>query len=437
MGILFFVPLFFVPLAYNQFELQKLIILRASIEALFAIYILWTISQKRPIVKWGVLSRSVVGFLAVMYLASLLGVDFGQSFLGNYWRGQGFFTLLHYFMFYVVVSSYGDYGLREKDLFMPLVLAGTAASFMGVLQFFQYNFVLTGVDLLNFRYHVVFGNPNFFGAFLALVAPIAVWNYIKSKNICWLIEIFTILFGLFLSGSRGALLAAVLGAGMFFVKNIKVNKYLIIISAILFTVIGLFFYSNNRTSIYENRGQIWGSAIKAFFAQPILGYGMENFDTIFKERSVGSPMEFIYVDKVHNEILETAVAGGIIGLIFYLSILFIFFNRVYILFKEGNENALLITGVFAAFLVVSLTNVLSVTAYLVFWTLLSIVNFQDGKILVFKVSKLAGVATLILMLVLIIFNFRYMMADIEFAKGTGRAYGIFPFERIYIPYETK
>lgn len=422
---LFLVPLFYNPLTYNEYELQKLIILRASLEALFAIYILWTISQKRPIVKWGTMTKAVLGFVVTMYLASIMGVDFGQSFLGNYWRGQGLFTLLHYLMLYILVSNSGDFGLSLKDIFLPLVASGVLVSLGAV---FQFVLIWTGGEtpplqyLFNGRYHVVFGNPNFFGAFLALLVPVVSWYFITTKKKYWLIAGAIMLFGIVLSGSKGALIGAVFGCiAVLGKRTINIIKVIMII--ILCVV---FLYSNNRESVYESRTAIWESGIRAFAQKPILGWGMENFDDAYKLGVKDNWLSEIYVDKAHNEIIEVMVAGGIVGLAFYLLLLVNFFKRAQLLLK----------GVMVSFILISFTNVISVTSYLFFWILLGLAGKEDN-VVNFKTSKILGALTVVLLVILILFNCRYMLADVDFKNGSGKAYQIFPFERLYIDWENK
>ena len=81
-------------------------------------------------------------------------------------------------------------------------------------------------------------------------------------------------------------------------------------------------------------------AIKGFQERPILGWGQENFNYVFnKNYDPGMWGQEQWFDRTHNVILDWLVAGGILGLLAYLSI---FFSTLYYVWR-GKTNSFSIT----------------------------------------------------------------------------------------------
>lgn len=437
--LIFIIPFFFVPQTYNAFELQKVILFRITVEILFAIYVFWSISRKKPIVKWGLLEWIFLVFLGLMYLSSFFGADFSQSFLGEYYRGQGFFTLIHYFLFFLIISGSREFGLESRDLFLAVSSSAVLLASVAVIQFILYNLGFD-VGLFNGRYHVVFGNPNFFGAYLGVAV-----SFVSD-----IFALALLFMGVILSGSRGALLAGLLGFGamcyLSYLRGIS-KKVLAALGAVLILALGIFFYANSRVSVYENRGTIWEVGFRAFMKRPILGWGLENFEYAYNASLMQGEtwLKGVRVDKAHNEILEVMVSGGVLGLLAYLSLLTVFFKEAFkILRIDKGLGVFLISGAISFFLV-SLTNVLSVTSYIIFWMMMGIAGIwrASGEVQYRYGKVLAGV-TIVSLLFLVVFNFRMMVADHYFFKGlSSEAAGLggkadfeaaadmFPWERVY------
>lgn len=405
--LLIFLPLFFIPQAYNKYELAKVLLFRAYVDLIFIILIFKILSQKRPIVKSPLLSWGKVGvaagvFLGVSYLASVLGVDFGQSILGTYFRNQGMITMLHYAMFFVILSS-----LEKEDfeaIFNGLLGGAMLVAFLVLVQFILVR--LTGEAIG--RYHLTFGNPNFLGAYLAICMPIGVWRALKDKRI-WA-GVILMMVGIVLSGSRGAMGGGAVGAGLVGLSYLRSLGYLSkIMIGITAVVIIVFLYANNRGSLYEDRLTIWGAGVRAFGQRPVLGWGVENFEYAYKAVVREPWLLDVKVDKAHNEIIEVMVASGLAGVLAYLFLLGIIFKYL------NNPGRV----VLASFIVLSLTNVLSITAYIVFWVLagMAAVNEQNRK--EFLVSKAALVLMAVICAYLLYINIENVWRDIMLRNDLG------------------
>lgn len=419
--LLFFLPLFFIPQAYNKYELSKVLLFRAYIDLLFLILIFGSIAHKRPIVKWGRVGVGVGLFLGVSYLASVIGVDFGQSVLGTYFRNQGMITMLHYVMFFIVLSS-----LERADfeaILNGLLGGGIIVAGLVLGQFLLNTFGIMEVDLFNGRSHLTFGNPNFLGAYLAICMPIGVWKLVNVRATTrvaptiWLIAVILMIIGIILSGSRGAILGAGVGMGMLVLSHLKSLGYLSKNGRLKMGSVGLivaiiavtFFYVNSRASLYEDRGTIWGAGVRAFVQRPVLGWGVENFEYAYKAVVKEPWLLTVKVDKAHNELIEVAVGSGVVGLAAYIFLIVIIFKNLNLLGRV----------VLASFIVLSLTNVLSVTAYVVFWILAGMAAVNEENRKEFRVNRVVLVLMAIVCVYLLMFSIENVRHDIMLRNALG------------------
>ncbi len=73
----------------------------------------------------------------------------------------------------------------------------------------------------------------------------------------------------------------------------------------------------------SSRLQIWTMAVQGIKERPILGWGQESFNYLFyKYYSPAMYTQEPWFDRAHNVLLDWLVAGGILGLITYLSLFF-------------------------------------------------------------------------------------------------------------------
>jgi len=83
----------------------------------------------------------------------------------------------------------------------------------------------------------------------------------------------------------------------------------------------------------------WQGAYEGFKDKPLLGYGYENFYQVFDKnfnsviyRKAGS---VVWFDRAHNMIFDRLITGGLIGLLFYLSLLF---TPLFFLWRHFRRN---------------------------------------------------------------------------------------------------
>jgi tetratricopeptide (TPR) repeat protein len=116
---------------------------------------------------------------------------------------------------------------------------------------------------------------------------------------------------------------------------------------------------------------------KGFRERPILGWGQDNFILVFSkyyEPALWNREQWF--DRSHNVFLDWLIAGGILGLLAYLSL---FASGLYALWKNArftfNEKSVL-TGLLAAYFFQNLFTFDNLTSYLLFVSVLGFVSTQ-------------------------------------------------------------
>ena len=183
---------------------------------------------------------------------------------------------------------------RERD--QLLVVAGGAlaglliAAVHGLVQqqlgvFSTEGFVAEG-EVVG-RIYGSFGHPNFYGAFLAGLIPLAVavvFQSSLSRSLRWLA-----LSALVLSYARGAIIGLVAGAVLW----LAVLRPRLAITVVVATVIAAValapaslkerFDPGASGSDVTLRSDIWSSALAIYAERPILGTGLDNFPVAYQE----------------------------------------------------------------------------------------------------------------------------------------------------------
>ncbi len=314
---------------------------------------------KRPLVI------AVSVFAVIFLLSCLFAYDVHAAFWSNYERGEGGFQVLHYYLFFLLLTFFLTDEKQWKMLFRfslgaagLMILYGLAANF-GATQFIG-PYVGGGIPagffhkLLDGRFQGSLGNPAYVAPYLIFSMFYAAYLWVSGK---WgkkikslahigygvLIAIFFLFF--IASQTRGAFLG--LGAGI-----LVFLLYLLIFSKgaarswsggillVLFLLVGGAYVERNSSFVQnlpagrllqistsdasaQTRLWVWGEAWKGFLDRPILGWGPENFapvyDKYFDPRFyvVGQQGE-TWFDRAHSVFFDYLAETGALGLLAYL-----------------------------------------------------------------------------------------------------------------------
>ncbi|MCD6412674.1 MAG: tetratricopeptide repeat protein [Elusimicrobia bacterium] len=187
------------------------------------------------------------------------------------------------------------------------------------------------------RHFSTFGNPNFFGAWLAGMSAIPIAYFLKTKNFIFILIYIAVVINAWLTGSKGSILglggatlSSVLLIALYsgYVNRKKAVKYLKILSPLfLVIVVGAIVVLGNPTS-YKFRIFTWSGGIEMLKKHPVAGTGIGSFKEVYP---LFRPPEIFFIegkhntetDHFHNEFLEIFYDEGFIGIGIFLLILFI------------------------------------------------------------------------------------------------------------------
>ena len=404
---LFIVPLIPFLVAGNfffPFITTKAFVWRVIIEIIFSAWILLALLSEEYRPKKSVILYSIAAFLVVIGLADLFGAAPLKSFWSNFERMEGYVTLLHLSMFFVVVSSV----FREVD-WKRWWNTSLVASFLMVLYCV---FQLIGINEIHqggVRLDGTLGNAIYLAVYMLFhifIATLLMWREWHKVSLRWVYGILILLQTtiLYYTATRGAILGLLGGLFIMALLNVfnldqkekLVRKLSIGVLAFLVILVGVFFVARNTNFVTsspvlsrfsslnfneiktQGRYFVWPMAIEGVKEHPILGWGQENFNYIFNEHYTPEMYKLEpWFDRAHNIFLDWLVVGGILGLVAYLSL---YATLLYVIWKKdtgfSHAEKSILTGLIAAYFFHNVFVFDHLISYILFFSLLSYVNFR-------------------------------------------------------------
>jgi O-antigen ligase len=293
-------------------------------------------------------TRNVIPWIAGLYLICLIVGYLRTNFTSlNY---HAFVPqLFGVLFFFIIVQRAGT--IKIKTIISILLISLTFAVTYGILQFLNFDLVSWNTNLPREGVVSFFGNKNFLGIYLLLIAPLAIYSPAIVAN--KLLRIPGVVLGtgsvlvLVLSYSRGALvsffIAAVMIVSLMFVFNrytnttLKVRVVPLIILFSILTVTLLFMPDQIKTDFqnlitnkeYQHRIACNTAAIRIITDNPLWGIGVGNFTVA--ARAISDPTLFFgdpntLLTHVHNDFLEIWVEQGILAFVLFISIIIVMFG---------------------------------------------------------------------------------------------------------------
>jgi len=188
------------------------------------------------------------------------------------------------------------------------------------------------------RFQGIWNHPNTMGSFCMISYPIFLWKYARSSvQGKWLISIlFIITVGLhILTGSRGSILASLIGISIWFIvrrKNVKLFLYLGISSFVLLLILALNPSRFEREEKPESftyltgRTEFWKAALVLIKEKPIFGYGYDVEGKVWQDPRFNNPKLYLWSGSartsLHNGYISVAIGVGIFGFLIWCILLF-------------------------------------------------------------------------------------------------------------------
>ena len=340
------------------------------------------LTNKQESVRLTYLHWILFSFLAIMSLAGILGVNPHNSFFGTFFSSVSIVLLLTLGIFACLVSEF----TRRNSDFLRRVLTGVFIS--GVIVAF-----ISYLPLLGSKWQLLvlsqngstLGNSSFAGTFLLFVVGFGAYLAITArgwrKRMLFIVGLLVVLAcpiffnadfwrgTVFLSDiirspilasgeAQGALLGVLVSVFVAFslwlgnsrkITSKVIGTVLLLVCAISITV-GYAKLISPQSKVHQQFAEVksgtrfvfWDIAQQAVVEKPVLGWGFENYQTVYQKYFDPIIFETGYshdqwVTNPHNIVYDMAVSSGIIGLLGYM-VLLGFVCIVFIYFARNKEG---------------------------------------------------------------------------------------------------
>jgi O-antigen ligase len=395
-----FIPFFVWGVFFFPFITTKAFLFRFIIEIIVAAWaILALISpQYRP--RKTMLIYAIGIFFLIIGAADLFGMEPWKSFWSNFERMEGYVALLHLGAFFLVISSI----FNEND-WKRWWQTNLLASFLMVI---YCAFQLGGAITINqggARVDGTLGNASYLAVYMLVHIFIALflwWRSKSSSRYLYLILIALQTWILYFTATRGAILGLLGGLLLTALLNVRsqipaMRKVSFSVLGVLIILIGGFFALRNSPLVTGSpvlsrfasisteelksggRAFVWPMAVEGIKEKPILGWGQDNFNYVFNEHY--NPKMYNlepWFDRAHNIFLDWGIAGGVLGLLSYLSLYVV---ALYLLWKSlfSYEEKAILTGLMAAYFFHNFFVFDQLISYIFFFSFLAFIHFNSLK----------------------------------------------------------
>ena len=348
LGLILLTPFVITPGTIFPFVVGKALWSRSLIEAVVALWAVLALADPayRPPRSW-VLVALAAG-LAVSLLAAAFGVSLQHSLWSSYERMQGLVDGAHWVAFAVVLAAVLRSAAAWRALLSASACAGTAMACLVIARHWQLEvpFYGTAPEPYLPRMGGPLGNPTFLGAYLLtnlmLALGLAARAWRRAGGLLWTAAAALQLWGLALAGSVGAF--AGLGAGLGFAalagavlargRARWAGAAVLVALGASALALGLRFVDPGRAAApgidlpavryvagvnlhrpsVQSRLAAWEAGLEGFAERPALGWGPENFATVFGRFASGYGAVAEPHDQAHGKLVEVAATAGAAGL---------------------------------------------------------------------------------------------------------------------------
>src|SRR3990172_3789392 len=218
-----FIPFLVSSSLFFPFITTKAFAWRIIVEIVFAAWLLLAFLDTAYRPKKSLILYSILGFLAIIGLADIFGITPIKSFWSNFERMEGFITLLHLGMFFLVISSV----FKEID-WKRWWNVSLAASFVMVLYSVLQIIGLKTINQGGVRVDGTLGNAIYLAVYMLFhifIASLFMWRERKNVVLRWVYGLLILAQAsiLYYTATRGAILGLLGGLLVIAILNIR-NK---------------------------------------------------------------------------------------------------------------------------------------------------------------------------------------------------------------------
>lgn len=362
--LLFLLQFVYAPVGNSFFEGSKVLVAELLIALLGAVIFL-----RKSTLSLHNYKRSFLYALGVIFVISLVHVITDQSktvLFGNIFRQQGT-VLLWFLLLFSLISA--RINIKKKYLQIVIFLALVVQVFCAVF------FVGVNAD----RPVGTIGEPNALAASVLFLWPFLYYRDEKSLTTQWwirLVGFLPVIYILIISGSRSGLIAFGVQIAFLLLQRFVFQKLsMVVIGSLLLLLASYSLPVLSHGDLYENRGEIWQSALVAGSYHPLIGIGFGNAEYSLHRANLQlhNHLPGYYVDSAHNIFLDWWVEAGIIGvgaMIFLIYQTFRHFTA-----QKQVRNLVLLLGLVAALSF----NPASVVSLIALWWMIGQASLVSSK----------------------------------------------------------
>ncbi len=358
-------------------------------------------AQYRPRFSW--ILASFGALIAVMFVANLNAVHQSTAFWSNFERMDGYVTLIHVFLYFVVLGSMLRTPLMWSYFLHTSVVVAGFVALKGLSQ-------LTGEAV---RVDSTLGNAAYMAVYMLFHVFILAYLFAQTKvtpyRIIYALLIVLFVYVLILTGTRGTSIGLVVGAlvsvgyiALFATRAKQVRKYALGALAAVVLLVGAFIAARDTAFIQNTpalvriasidlgsdlsiRSIIWGMAVEGVKEKPLFGWGQGNFNYAFNEQY--DPRLYAqeqWFDRTHNIVLDWLIAGGIVGFLAYVSIFAAILYYLFILPIRNNDERFsviergILLGLIAGYVTHNLVVFDNIVSYMFFAVILGLIHSRVG-----------------------------------------------------------
>lgn len=304
---------------------------------------------RAPLIRKNPLFWPLIIFLLSQTVSTFFSIDTHTSIYGYYSRlNGGLLSLLSYAIIFLVFSVYRTPALTNW-LTSASLFTGFIASSYGILEHFGIDKGFWVQDVQS-RVFSTLGQPNWLAAYLCILLPLALDQFIKSKSALRFLYLFLfsnfylcLLFTKSKSGIIAALVALALYSLIHLIKNRQKQFFSLIGSLLVGLVLSLSITNPIKDRLFPSRFEpvapttttpllitpsedirkiVWQGSIDLWRQFPLFGTGPETFAYSYywtrpSSHNLTSEWNFIY-NKAHNEYLNYLATSGSFGFVSYL-----------------------------------------------------------------------------------------------------------------------
>jgi O-antigen ligase len=290
--------------------------------------------KEMPKSAWALLGLSLVLILSVLVNISIMKEGYKPIFKVKYF--------LFGFLMIAPISWYFKNYFNEKKLSYLIYVFCAASMIAGIAGTIGR---LTGFNPVSFNQVHLDRNAGLFGHVLnyshnlAFLQIILLGLIICKKDLSKILNekvlyiVFTLnIFFLYTTLTRGAILALLAGVPFYFFRNHK-KYFLVTLLLIAVGTFGAYKISGDklkRDGSDSERVSQWKAAWAGFLERPFTGYGYLNFEKHSEEIKIRNKIERQdFTGHAHNNELEILATSGIVGFLFYVAWITLWFMEMY------------------------------------------------------------------------------------------------------------